>query len=118
MCECEASRHPGKECGSRFCHCHGLQCKITVPIKLDGFLIGKAEISPDGQIITSELEKSHIGQEIREALILGLADSISIKANYVPVQLKNSNIFEADRNARAYGFEIGRGQPIVSGYTK
>ena len=57
---------------------------MTVPIKFDGLVVGKAEISPDGKIINAELYGSGVGQELRNVLLCGLADSVSIKPNFVP----------------------------------
>ena len=83
MCDCE-SRHPGYACSGRSCPCHDPKETMTVPIKFEGFILGKAEISPDCMIITAELDESGAGQEIRNVLLCGLADSISIRPNFLP----------------------------------
>ena len=57
---------------------------MKVPIKFDGLVVGEAEISSDGKIIKAELNANGVGQEIRNVLLCGLADSISIKPNFIP----------------------------------
>ena len=88
MCDCE-SRHVGYACNGMSCRCHDAKEVIRVPIKFDGFVIGKAEISPDGRIINAELDNSSVGQEIRNVLLCGLADGISIRPNFIPAKRKD-----------------------------
>ena len=101
MCGC-ALEHPGSQCGGSGCHCHEenglypvktlfqLPGTIKVPIKFDGFVVGEAEISKNGEIITAELNASGVGREIRDVLLSGFADSISIRPNYIPSKKKEN----------------------------
>lgn len=65
---------------------------MKLPIKFDGFIIGEAEVSPDGSIIKAELDLSGVGQEIRDILSSGLTDSLSIRPNHIPVVRKKPPI--------------------------
>jgi hypothetical protein len=49
-----------------------------VPIKFDGFTIGSAFVSSDGQIIIARIDTSNVGEEIRERLLSDTLDHISI----------------------------------------
>lgn len=88
MCDCGYRIHPGNDCGGSGCRCHDEQNFITVPVTFEGFVVGTADISPAGEIITSELNLSEVGKEIREVLSSGLADSISIRPNFISVEEK------------------------------
>ena len=83
MCDCGSRVHPGIACSGVGCRCH--VDHITVPIKIDGIVVGKAVITEHGQIITANLDAgdSGIGREIRDVFLYGLADSISFKPNFI-----------------------------------
>lgn len=51
---------------------------ITVPLKFDGFDIGTAVLTESGTVITAKLNSSIVGQEIREILMCGMVDGLSI----------------------------------------
>lgn len=64
---------------------------MTVPVKHNGQTIGMAEISPDGEIITAELNDGLLPKVLKFSLREGLADGISISPNYVPAVPKKEN---------------------------
>lgn len=58
---------------------------IRVPVKFEGREVGVAEISEDGEIITAELNNvDNLPSNLREAFLIGIADSVSLGINYTP----------------------------------
>jgi hypothetical protein len=53
---------------------------LKVPLRLgqDGPIIGEAEISNDGEVITAELTTGSIPGELRDMFLIGHADALSI----------------------------------------
>lgn len=59
---------------------------IHTPVIFEGQVVGKAEISECGEIITAELHNAgDLPANLRAALTMGLADGISLAPNYTPV---------------------------------
>ena len=59
---------------------------VIVPIKVEEFVVGIAEISLDGKVLIAKFNSGMIGKELREVLAYGFADSISIWPNIIPAQ--------------------------------
>lgn len=62
---------------------------FKVPVKHDGMIVGRAEISRDGEIINAELTEGLLPRVLKYALLEGVADGISIRPNYVTAIPKN-----------------------------
>lgn len=50
---------------------------LKVPLKMHGVTIGSAMIGPHGEIF-ADVDASMLGMEMREALLAGLTDGLSI----------------------------------------
>jgi len=61
---------------------------LKVPLRLGqgGPIIGTAEISRDGEVITAELKSGHIPNELRDMFVVGLADGLSIDTCKTPAR--------------------------------
>jgi hypothetical protein len=86
MCDCAYRVHLGIRCGGSGCHCHDEENSITIPVKFEGFVIGTATITDS--TITATFDKSTVAKEIREDLLYGFADSITIRPNLIPAKKK------------------------------
>lgn len=51
---------------------------LSVPVTIGGRVVGKAEISRDGEIINAELESGALPRELRDMFHMGFADALSI----------------------------------------
>jgi hypothetical protein len=98
--------------------------EVPLVVYRDGtrYLVGNAELrsTPDGLVAHVEIQDASVVPESATALDKGLITP-SLRANpYEPaiygMGLSDEGrrmIDEVDRNARAYGFEIGRGHPLT-----
>lgn len=53
-----------------------------IPVTFEGRRVGTAELSEDGEIINAELASGELPKNLRDAFLVGLADSLSISVNY------------------------------------
>lgn len=63
-----------------------------IPVKHDGRVIGSADIDKDG-VITLTLNSNLMTDYMRESFLFGLADSLSIGPNFIPVVQKNPKAY-------------------------
>ena len=57
---------------------------ITVPVEFDGFVVGRGVLTNDGNTLTITFKPDGVGVEMREVLLYGMANSVSIRPNYTP----------------------------------
>jgi hypothetical protein len=86
MCDCAYRTHVGIRCGGLGCRCHDEENSITVPVKFEGFVIGTAIITDN--TITATFGSTTVAKEIKDNLMLGFADSITIRPNLIPAKQK------------------------------
>lgn len=59
---------------------------MKVPVKVDGQVVGVAEVSMNGEVISAELsDTTGLPKYIRDMFLHDLADSLSIGVNMKPV---------------------------------
>lgn len=62
---------------------------MIVPVTIGGRVVGQGEISRDGEVITIELESGTLPRELRDMLLMDLADGISIDTVKTPASPKS-----------------------------
>lgn len=65
--------------------------RTFTPVKHNGRTVGRAELSPDFEIINIELESGLVPSLIRVGLLGGLADGISISLSMTPAVSETPN---------------------------
>lgn len=63
---------------------HQAGLKVPVRVGFDGPVIGEAEIGPDGETISMELDSGAIPRELRDMFLTGMADALSIDTFKTP----------------------------------
>lgn len=114
MCNCEETTHPGIRCSAEGCHCHpNEEQEGGMPIGEDEELV---EVVPGLQLV-QPIEERDPRDEVfdqeadQEPVQLVVAEETSLEAGKSEM---DKQLEEIDRNARAYGFEIGRGHPLTT----